>query len=148
MKESKFGFLAFISGSLILGGIVFIMLIFWLKPGESLLPLYIGMAVSLIANGVALGIIEVIVSAVILVVTFYGKTSLSGQLAFHAIIAVVWLVIGFVVYQMDWAGFGYIFIAILLLLVTAFILCTIYTMTDYIVKSAEKDAYLMIYNLI
>ena len=96
----------------------------------------------------ALGIIEVIVSAVILVVTFYGKTSISGQLAFHAIIAVVWLVIGFVVYQMDWAGFGYIFIAILLLLATAFILCTIYTMTDYIVKSAEKDAYLMIYNLI
>ncbi|MBO6165711.1 MAG: hypothetical protein J6O17_04980 [Eubacterium sp.] len=37
----------------------------------------------------ALGLIEVIVSAVILVSTFYGQTSLSGQLVYHAIIAVV-----------------------------------------------------------
>ena len=96
----------------------------------------------------ALGLIEVIVSAVILVSTFYGQTSLSGQLVYHAIIAVVWLATGFVVYQMDWAGFAYVFIAILMLLASAFILCTIYTMTDYIVKSAEKSAYIIINKLI
>lgn len=92
----------------------------------------------------ALGLIEVIVSAVILVSTFYGQTSLSGQLVYHAIIAVVWLATGFVVYQMDWTGFAYVFISILMLLATAFILRTIYTMTDYIVKSAEMNAFLII----
>jgi hypothetical protein len=95
-----------------------------------------------------LGLLEVIVSAVILVAAFHGLTSLSAQLVYHAIIAVVWLIIGFVVYQMDWAGFAYVFIAILLLLITTFILYTIYTMTDYLVKTAEMDTYLMINKLI
>ena len=86
-----------------------------------------------------IAVVEVIVSAIILISAFWGRTPLGSQLLFHIIAASVWIVIGFVVYQMDWFGFAYVFIAILLLLITTFLLFTVYTMTDYILSTPSKE---------
>ena len=94
----------------------------------------------------AIAVVEVIVSAIILISTFWGRTPLGSQLLFHIIAASVWIVIGFVVYQMDWFGIAYVFIAILLLLVTTFLLLMVYTMTDYILSTPQMEEAFRIIN--
>ena len=93
-----------------------------------------------------IAVVEVIVSAIILISTFWGRVPLGSQLLFHIIVAAIWIAIGFVVYQMDWFGFAYVFIAILLLLVTTFLLLTVYTMTDYILSTPQMEEAFRIIN--
>lgn len=68
----------------------------------------------------ALGILETVISAVILICSFHGLTDLTFQIIVHVVVLLIWLVQGFVVFQMDWGGFAFVFIAILELLMAAF----------------------------
>ena len=88
----------------------------------------------------ALRILEVVISAVVLIYSFYGLTDLRFQIIVHVIILLIWLVQGFVVCQMDWTGYAFVLIAILELLIATYGLCTLYTMTDYVIKSAAMEA--------
>ena len=87
----------------------------------------------------ALGILETVISAVVLIWSFHGLTDLTFQIIVHVVILVLWLVQGFVVSQMDWGGFAFVFIAILELLIAAFGFWTLYSMTDYVIKSAAME---------
>ena len=88
----------------------------------------------------SLGILETVISAVILIYSFHGLTDLTFQIIVHVVVLLIWLVQGFVVSQMDWGGFAFVFIAILELLIAAFGFWTLYSMTDYVIKSAAMEA--------
>ena len=94
----------------------------------------------------AIAVVEVVVSAIILVSAFWGRVPLGSQMLFHVIAAAIWIAIGFVVYQMDWFGCAYVLIAILLLLATTFLLLTVYTMTDYILRTPQNEEAFRIIN--
>ncbi|MCR5214727.1 MAG: hypothetical protein K6E10_09940 [Eubacterium sp.] len=79
-----------------------------------------------------------IISAVIMISVFHGLTDITFQIIVHVVVACIWLMQGFVVYQMDWGGFAFVFIAILELLLVAFGSYTLYTMMKYIIESAAQ----------
>ena len=82
-----------------------------------------------------LGLAEVVVSAIILTVKFWGITDLGFQLTAHVIVGLLWIIQGIVLAHKSLGNFVYIVIATILLLGSAYGLLTLYTMTDYIVKS-------------
>lgn len=87
----------------------------------------------------SLGILETLISAVILIWAFHGLTDLTFQIIVHVVIIIIWLIQRFVVNQMDWGGLAFVFIAILELLIAAYGFWTLYSMTDYVIKSAAME---------
>ncbi len=87
-----------------------------------------------------LGVIEVIISGGILISRFYGLTEIGFQLIVHTVIAIIWIVQGIIFSKKKSGNAVYAGAAIILLAISAYILLTIYNMTDYVVKSAEMEA--------
>lgn len=87
-----------------------------------------------------LGLAEVILSAVILTSKFWGVTDLNFQIVAHVIVGFLWLIQGIVLSRKRLGNSIYVVIAAILLFGTAYGLMTLYTMTDYIVKSGGYNS--------
>ncbi|MCR5544670.1 MAG: hypothetical protein K6F55_11050 [Eubacterium sp.] len=87
-----------------------------------------------------LGLAEVVVSAIILTVKFWGITDLGFQLTAHVIVGLLWIIQGIILAHKSLGNSVYIVIATILLLGTAYGLLTLHTMTDYIVKSGGYNS--------
>ena len=87
-----------------------------------------------------IGVGMAIFSGVLLSIKYMAVTNITVMLIATAVIGIIWIIQGIVIFKLKKAGTAYVVVATILLLPTAYALLTTHTMTKYIVISGSYES--------